>query len=130
MAGNKSVDQFLDVLSASDRATADALRQLIAEARPDLSEHIKWNAPSFCHRGEDRITLGVERKGGLRVVLHRGAKPADASAFRFGDPVGLARWPAPDRGVLTFTDKAEVKAKRDAVRELFARWIEATALPH
>ncbi len=95
------------------------------EAGPNLVESIKWNAPNFAQDGEDRITLGVERKGGVRAVLHRGAaKGGEAIAFEDND--GLARWPTPDRGVLTFADRDAVESRRDALVKLFARWLDVT----
>ena len=114
-------------LTPDTLAAMDALRSIIVEAHPGLSERIKWSAPSFAIADDDRITLGVERKGGVRAVLHRGAKSKEPSSFRFEDPEGLATWPASDRGVLTFADADAVTARRDALRELFARWLAATA---
>lgn len=108
-------------------ATVDALRCLIAAVGPSLTERIKWNAPSFALGDDDRITLGIERKGGVRVVLHRGAKVKDATGLAVADPARLARWPAPDRGVVVFADAAAVAAKADAFSDLCARWLEATA---
>lgn len=103
----------------------DALRAIAMEAGPNLVESIKWNAPNFAQDGEDRITLGVERKGGVRAVLHRGAaKGGEAIAFEDND--GLARWPTPDRGVLTFADRDAVESRRDALVKLFARWLDVT----
>ena len=104
----------------------DALRAMALEAGPDLAERIKWNAPSFALGGEDRITLGVERKGGVRAVLHRGAARSAAPAG-FADTAGLARWPSPDRAVLQFADLAAVTSRRAEVIALFRRWLEAGA---
>jgi hypothetical protein len=92
-----------------------------------LSERIKWNAPSFALGDDDRITLGLERKGGVRVVLHRGAKVQDTAGFVFEDPAKLAKWPAPDRGVIVFAEAAAVEAQAEAFSDLCTRWLEATA---
>lgn len=121
-----SVDKFRQSLDMQTRATVDALRAIIADAHPGLTEHIKWNAPSFALAGDDRITLGIERNGGVRVVVHRGAKPKDAAQFRFDDPARLARWPAADRGVLVFKDSAEVEQHRTALGDFCKRWLAAT----
>ncbi|MXO75674.1 DUF1801 domain-containing protein [Altererythrobacter aerius] len=102
----------------------DALRAIALEAGPGLVESIKWNAPSFAQDGEDRITLGMERKGGVRAVLHRGAARTD-SHFLFEDEARLAAWPAPDRGVVKFADAATVERRRGEVTDLFTRWLEA-----
>lgn len=122
----QTVEQYRHGLDAGTRAAVDALRDIALDAHPGLDERIKWNAPSFALGGEDRITLGVAPKGGVRVVLHRGARPKE-DAFRFADEGGLARWPAPDRGVIQFADAGEVEARREALRDLFARWLAATA---
>ena len=104
----------------------DALRDMAKQAGPTLVETIKWNAPNFALNGGDRITLGVERKGGVRAILHRGAAKVDGQ-FGSVDVDGLATWPSGDRGVLLFADKAAVERKRNQVIALFARWLEATA---
>lgn len=119
------VAAYLEALPPETRQAIDALRASVRAAAPELAETIKWNAPSFALDGEDRITLGVERKGGVRAVLHRGSKTI-ADDFAFEDRDRLATWPAPDRGVLRFADRAEVEARGDALQALFARWIEAT----
>ncbi|MBI1406907.1 MAG: DUF1801 domain-containing protein [Caulobacter sp.] len=121
-----TVDAFRRSLDDPTLAMIDALRDVISAAGPHLVERIRWNAPSFAVGDEDRITLGLERKGGVRVVLHRGAKVKDAAGFRFEDPSGLARWPAPDRGVIVFSDLGSIAAAADQVRDLCRRWLEAT----
>lgn len=83
------------------------------------------DSPNFAHRGEDRITLNLAPKGGLRLILHRGAKVKNSAGFVFDDPAGLARWPAPDRGVISFRDAAEMEAKADALADLVRRWVAA-----
>jgi len=123
----EDIERFRATLDAGTLATVDAIRALVAASHPGLTESIKWNAPSFAIGGDDRITLGLERKGGVRVVLHRGAKPKSVEGFLFEDRKGLARWPAPDRGVLIFQDGPGVEAQADAFRDLCARWIEATS---
>ncbi len=121
------IEVYLAGLAPPERAAVDALRAIVTDAAPGLNERIKWNAPSFAVGDEDRITLGIERKGGVRVVLHRGAKLKDTQDFVFADEAKLARWAASDRGVLTFADAGEIEAKREALRDLFARWIVATS---
>ena len=124
---------FRAELDAETLATVDALRAAIAAAGPDLIERLKWNAPSFAvppgGDDDDRITLGLERKGGVRVVLHRGAKTKDTAGFVFEDASGLAKWPAADRGVMVFRDSAAVGARRLDFTRLCADWLTAVAKP-
>lgn len=125
------LDTFRESLDADTLATADALRAAVIAACPDLVERIKWNAPSFALPSagddDDRITLGLERKGGVRVVFHRGAKAKDVGGFAFEDGARLAKWPSADRGVVVFADAVALAVKLDAFSDLCARWLAATS---
>ncbi|RZJ84235.1 MAG: DUF1801 domain-containing protein, partial [Brevundimonas sp.] len=90
------VEGFIETWPEAIQPLTRRLREIALAAAPDVTEYIKWNAPSFCVDGDDRITLGLERSGAVRVVLHRGAKAKDAAGFVFDDPMKLARWAAPD----------------------------------
>jgi len=121
-----SVDAWLDTLDSGRRVAIDGLRAIVLAADPALTEEIKWNAPSYAYQGHDRITLGVEPRGGYRVVLHRGARVQDATAFRFDDPCDLAVWPSPDRGIVRLADLNAIEAKSASLTSLITRWIVAT----
>jgi hypothetical protein len=123
------VEQFLKTLEHPLKAQLKSLRRAILARSADISEHLKWNAPSFCIGGEDRVTFRLHPKGHLQLVFHRGAKVKDAKGFRFEDDSGLMEWAAADRGVVTLRDAQDAKAKQAAVVELVQRWMEATAAP-
>lgn len=110
-------------LSSAQAAAIDALRSLAVGVHPGLAETIKWNAPSFALDGEDRITFGLNPRGGYRVVLHRGAKNKPAAGFHFDDPDRLADWPSPDRGVIHLADVQEIEAKAGSLEAIFRRWL-------
>ncbi|WP_395651371.1 DUF1801 domain-containing protein [Brevundimonas sp.] len=122
-----TVDDWLNALDVPTRAGIDTLRAVVRAADPGLTEEIKWNAPSYAHGGRDRVTLGIEAKGGYRIVLHRGAATRDVAGFRFDDPGRLAVWPSPDRGVVRLADQAAIEAGTPELTGLIARWIAATA---
>lgn len=126
MPKTPTVEEYRAALDAPVRDALDSLRQIVTEAAPDLIEEVKWNAPSFAHRGRDRATLGIEPRGGFRLVLHRGAKAENTAGFRFDDPAKVAAWPAPDRGVVRLGDAAEIEAQAAALKDLVTRWIAAT----
>jgi hypothetical protein len=121
-----SIETYLAALDPAVRDDVDRLRALVREGCPALSEEIKWNAPSFAHDGQDRVTLGLDRKGGYRIVLHRGAKVADTAGFSFVDDTGLATWPAPDRGVIALKDRARIDSVGPDLTRLIGLWIDAT----
>ncbi|QDX27572.1 DUF1801 domain-containing protein [Sphingomonas suaedae] len=117
---------YLAGLAPADRAMIDALRGVVIDAAPDLVEEIKWNASSFRNGADHKVTLGIERKGGVRIVLHRGVAKKDQAGWSFADPDRLAAWPAADRGVVTLRTLGDIVDRRDALGRLVARWIAAT----
>jgi hypothetical protein len=123
----EDVERFRAGLNVQRLQTVDAIRCIIAASHSGLTESLKWNAPSFALGGDDRITLGLEPKGGVRVVFHRGAKPKELGAFTSDDTNGLARWPAPDRGVIVFQNRADVEQGADALGDLCSKWLAATS---
>ena len=124
MAGARTIDDFRRNLAPDQRETVDRLRALAADAGPDLSERIKWNAPSFAKGDTDRITLGIDKNGSIRVVLHWGATAKTPPGFAFEAPVDLVQWAAPDRGILRFSSAAAVDNRAQEIGELFRRWLE------
>jgi hypothetical protein len=103
-----------------------ALRRAILAADPGITEHVKWNAPSFRYAAEDRVSFQLRRPDRIQLVFHRGVRVrADSASFAFDDPTGLMRWATPDRGILTFSDLAEIEARTAAVGALVGRWVVA-----
>jgi hypothetical protein len=120
------VEQYLAALEHPLKEGVLELREAILAADPAITEHVKWNAPSFRHGGEDRVTFRLRPRGRLQLIFHRGAKVrADAAGFVFDDPSGLMTWPAPDRAVIDFPDLGAVAAHRAEVGALVARWVRA-----
>jgi hypothetical protein len=123
-AAVQDIEGFRSALDGETLAMIDRLREIVASSHPSLIEQIKWNAPSFAVGGDDRITLGVERKGGVRLVLHRGAKLRPAEGFSFDDTAQLAKWPAADRGVMIWKDVASIDRVASQLKLICRRWIE------
>ncbi len=126
MAKAPSVEVWLAAQTPEIRGAVARLRAVALNAADGVTEHIKWNGPSFCIDGDDRITVGLAPKGGVRAILHRGVKVKDATGFAFPDDSGLIQWAAPDRGVVAFADEAAVVAGAEAFADICRRWLEAT----
>ncbi|WP_433370324.1 DUF1801 domain-containing protein [Streptosporangium sp. CA-115845] len=125
---NKSgeVDRFMTALDHPLKAGVEQLRSAILASNTDISEHVKWNAPSFRYDGEDRVTFRLRPGDRLQLIFHRGAKVrADSAEFAFQDPTGLMTWLAPDRGVVTFPDLEAVQSQQVAVVSLVNQWVRA-----
>ena len=120
---NPTVEEFLATL---DHPRADDVRRLraaIMSSGADLTEHVKWRAPSFCARGVDRVTFRLFPTDHLQLVFHRGAKPQETEGFTFDDDAGLLRWVAPDRALLTLGEDDDLAARIPAIVALVERWV-------
>lgn len=126
MARGPTVEAWLAAQAPDIRSAVERLRAIVLEAGDGVTEHIKWNGPSFCIGGDDRITVGLAPRGGVRAVLHRGVKTKDAADLRALDDSGWVQWAASDRGVVAFADEAAVMADAEAFADLCRRWLEAT----
>lgn len=120
------VDSYLESLEHRHKPAIERLRGVILDAVPGLSERIKWNAPSFGKGEDDRITMRLHPGDRLQLILHRGAKAGADDLFRFEDPDKLIAWAAPDRGVVTFADEADLEAKAGPLSEILRRWVACT----
>ncbi|MGA9869794.1 MAG: DUF1801 domain-containing protein [Rhodococcus sp. (in: high G+C Gram-positive bacteria)] len=117
---------FLATLDDPRRDALAELCRVVEGADPRIEGAIKWNAPSY-FIGEHFATTGLERRGGLRLVLHTGAKKiVDGGPVTVYDPSDSLAWKAPDRAILTFTDLADVQARRSDVQSILRQWIAAT----
>jgi len=56
----EQVKDWMSKLTAECRPALEAVRKIIKTAGPELTERIKWNAPSFYYK-EDIVTFGPIR---------------------------------------------------------------------
>jgi hypothetical protein len=122
----QSVEAFLDGL---DHTRLDDVRDVRAALLTidGVTERVKWNAPSLCIGGDDRITFRLQPGHRVDLVLHRGSRTrADADTFSFDDPSGLVTWSTPDRGVIVFPAGAAVADLLPRVLEVASAWLAAT----
>ena len=103
----------------------EALRRVILEVAPSVSEGIKWKSPSFKTR-EYFATTNLREKNGVGVILHLGAKVRELSAggLAIEDPEGLLTWLAPDRASVRFGSADDVQAKKAAFSAVLRGWIK------
>ncbi|OZB96001.1 DUF1801 domain-containing protein [Paenibacillus sp. XY044] len=127
---SQHVEDFLKQLDHPLKPEIEEVRKIILNTDEGLSEHIKWNAPSFLSHNDDRVTFNLHGKGFFRLVLHRGAKPKDSTDLRlyFEQEQGqeLLEWSAPDRATIRFTDMEDVESKRDVLQAIIRKWLEVS----
>jgi len=121
-----TVTEFLDDLDETRRVQVRQLRDIILKVNPNLSEHIKWNSPSYVLDGEDRVTFNIQNKQQLvKLVLHMGATRVEDKK---GEPVmkddaGLIEWNSDIRGVITFQNAEDVESNKIAVAKIIGDWL-------
>lgn len=121
-----SVADLVNGLDDQTREQVQLLRDIIGSLDTDLTEHIKWNAPSYVFDGEERITMNLRNKQGLvKLVLHMGATRPEN---RKGTPVllddaGIVEWASDIRGLITFVDADDIRAKQSALRRVLSGWL-------
>ena len=122
----QEVDRFMEGLDHPLKAGIEQLRLAILNSNDQITEHIKWKAPSFRYDDEDRVTFRLYPEDRVQLVFHRGAKvKGDAANFAFDDHTGLLRWVANDRAVVALWDAEDVEAKRADLVEVVRRWVVA-----
>lgn len=126
MRMTRELEAYMSGLAHPMRAEVEAVLAALLSEDADIAAGVKWNAPSFTWRGEDRVTFRLHPKGWLQLILHRGAKPRDG-AFAFDDPSGLITWLAPDRGMIELKNSAAVTTSLPAIVAVSRAWMQATA---
>lgn len=102
------------------------LRVAILRSNEQITEHVKWKAPSFCYEGEDRVTFRLHPGDRIQLIFHRGAKVrGDSDEFVFEDSTGLLKWPAQDRAVVALQDMSDVEIKQAGIVRLVNQWVMA-----
>jgi uncharacterized protein YdhG (YjbR/CyaY superfamily) len=129
LSGPEQVADFLLHLKHPLKPIMESLREIILGANKNLSEHIKWNAPSFCFQDDDRITFNLHKNDCILIIFHRGAKVKDTKGKEplFKDTTGLLEWLSSDRGVVKVYSLEEVTEKKAKLLKLVKQWIKETS---
>ncbi len=126
----ESVEGFLSAMAHSRREEVLAVRAIALSADPAITEHIKWNAPSFCYDTEDRVTMRLQPGNRVQLIFHCGvSKREDGVQVVVEDPSGLLDWITEDRAMVDFANIEDVRAKEAALQRLVRAWMLATRDP-
>ncbi|WP_257447316.1 DUF1801 domain-containing protein [Paenibacillus soyae] len=127
LTGTHQVDEFMQRLEHPLKREIEEVRRMLQGMDRELAEQVKWNAPSFCYRNEDRVTFNLRGNGFFRLVLHRGAKASVDSVDMkpyFEDIGGLMEWAANDRATIKLTGMEDIEAKSGLLIEAVRRWVD------
>lgn len=125
LSGHEQVVEFLNNLEHPLKNEIEEVRKIILSVNDNITEHIKWNAPSFCFNNEDRVTFNLQGKGFIRLILHMGAKVKNKKKKLPEDTTGLLEWVADDRAIIKLTDMMDVELKKERLIQAIDLWILA-----
>ncbi|WP_337100042.1 DUF1801 domain-containing protein [Paenibacillus sp. YIM B09110] len=128
-SGQEKVAEFMNALEHPMKDVIEEVRALILGVDDQITEQIKWNAPSFCFNNDDRITFNLQGKGFIRLVLHTRAKVQQRIDIKsqLEDTSRLLEWATADRAIIKLTSMNDVESQRAELVETVAKWLEATA---
>lgn len=108
--GTKKVDEFMDKLDHPLKAEIQAVRDIIKSVNKDITEEIKWKAPSFSYKGEYLVTFNLWEKGHIHLVFHNPEISKVKSKLLKGD--------YDHRRMAHFADKDDIKAKKPTLEKV------------
>ncbi|WP_276357673.1 DUF1801 domain-containing protein [Cohnella caldifontis] len=128
LTGQEQVEKFLEGLNHPLKPEIEYVRRVILSANEQLSEHIKWNAPSYFINGDDRITFNLHGKDGFRLIFHCGSKVTEHAQGKplFEDSTHLLEWVAGDRAIVRFRSMDEIEIKKESLKQVINTWIDVT----
>jgi len=98
------VDEFMEKLDHPFKAEVQMIREMIKNVNPDITEQIKWNAPSFSYKGESMVTFNLWEKKRIHLVFHNPMISKIKSKLLEGD--------YDHRRMFYFADQRDIQAKR------------------
>ena len=127
LSDKELVTQHIKKLDPSVGKIIEAIRKIILSTDKEISEHIKWNNPSFYYNGEmkpfdpkeykrDLIVMNLH-KGRIMLVFPSGAKVKDTTGFLTGDYKD-------GRRIVIFADMKDVKAKEKTLQKAIKDWLK------
>ena len=103
------VDAFMDQLDHPFKAEVEMVREIIKNVNKDITEEIKWKAPTFSYQGEYLVTFNLWEKGRIHLVFHNPMISKVKSTLLEGD--------YDHRRMAYFSDKEDIQAKKDLLEK-------------
>ena len=105
----EQVDEFMDKLDHPFKAEVEMVREIIKNVNRDITEQIKWKAPTFSYEGEYLVTFNLWEKGRIHLVFHNPMISKVKSELLEGD--------YDHRRMAYFIDKKDIETKKAALEK-------------
>ena len=113
---SEQVDAFMGKLDHPYKTEVEMLREIIKNVNKDITEQIKWNAPSFSYKGESLVTFNLWEKKRVHLVFHNPMISKVKSKLLEGD--------YDHRRMAYFADQSDIQAKREALENALRELIK------
>lgn len=126
MAKNsQNADALVESIKHPQEVIIQRLRSIIKQSSNELSEGVKWNAPSYSLNGNDIITFNFHYKGFVSLVFHTGPKGKDThtNSQLFQDDSKLLEWVADKRAILKIATTEELEQNQHNIEKIITVWI-------
>jgi uncharacterized protein YdhG (YjbR/CyaY superfamily) len=105
----QEVDQFMEELDHPLKPEVQIIREIIKGIHPEITEQIKWKAPSFSYQGEYLVTFNLRATEKIHLVFHNPMIAQVKSKLLEGD--------YKDRRMAYFLDEKDIRARRPALEK-------------
>lgn len=113
----KSAPTIDEYLASFEHPLLDAItevRAIFTAHSPEITEEVKWNAPTFRYRGEYLVTIHVKALDRVMLIFHNAVTPQVESALLEGDY-------ADGRRMAYFAGLEDVRARRAELEDVIAQ---------
>ena len=118
-ASASSTDVFMENLDHPFKAEVETLRKIIKRTNKEITEQIKWNAPSYAYRGEYLVTFNLRQTKRVHLVFHNPMIPKVKSHLLEGDYV--------DRRMTYFANMKDINANRAELERVVKQLVKLNA---
>jgi uncharacterized protein YdhG (YjbR/CyaY superfamily) len=105
----EQVDAFMEKLDHPFKAEVQTIREIIKNVNTDITEQIKWNAPSFSYKGESLVTFNLWEKKRIHLVFHNPMISKVKNKLLEGD--------YDHRRMAYFVDQRDIQAKKQTLEK-------------
>ena len=105
----EQVNEFMAKLDHPFKAEVQMIREIIKNVDNNITEQIKWKAPSFSYKGEYLVTFNLWEKRKIHLVFHNPAISKVKSKLLEGD--------YEHRRMTYFSDENEIRSKKKALEK-------------
>jgi uncharacterized protein YdhG (YjbR/CyaY superfamily) len=111
-----TVNKFMDKLKHPFKKEVQVVRDIIKGVNKNITEQIKWQAPSFSYHDEYLVTFNLRDPSRIHLVFHNPMISRVKSKLLEGDYV--------DRRMTYFADLKDIKAKKPALEKALKDFIK------